>query len=301
MKTISIPFVGIEHFNEHPDLVIYMDEDIAIIDNLSNIIKTEEEYVKLDCMLIILCQEGSLKIHINGHRHLLQKDYCAILPSGTTLRRTASNQSYTLKIAAISRFFLNETVSSPQENWDILSYISDNPIFPVKQNSSYKMYLYKELLLTLIQEKQHRYSRKSRRYHFAGMFCELMATLHKMIPEHKSMEFNLKRSTTITRRFMDLVNADNGVHRSVNYYANQLCYTPKYMSSVIKQVTGKTPLQIIHEHSIKVIKHKLKHSSMSIKELTDFFEFPNTSFFGKFVKTHIGMPPQQYRLSKEED
>ena len=40
---------------------------------------------------------------------------------------------------------------------------------------------------------------------------------------------------------------------------------------------------------------------MSIKEITSLFDFPNASFFGKFVKAHTGMTPVEYRTSKEEE
>jgi YesN/AraC family two-component response regulator len=41
--------------------------------------------------------------------------------------------------------------------------------------------------------------------------------------------------------------------------------------------------------------------NMSIKEIADSLNFPNASFFGKFVKLHTGMTPIEYRLSKEEE
>ena len=41
--------------------------------------------------------------------------------------------------------------------------------------------------------------------------------------------------------------------------------------------------------------------STSVCEMADFFNFPNPSFFGKFVKGHIGMTPLQYRFSEEEN
>ena len=162
------------------------------------------------------------------------------------------------------------------------------------------MYLYKELLMTLIQEKPHVYSKQTRRHHFAGMFCEMMAALNKTIPNNKRLDLNRNRNSIITRDFIQLVNADDGSHRSVSYYANRLCYSAKYLSCVIKRTTGKNPLQIINEHTIKEIKFKLKHSDMSIKEIADFFNFPNPSFFGKFVKEHTGMTPLQYKTSEEE-
>ena len=164
---------------------------------------------------------------------------------------------------------------------------------------SYKMYLYKELMMTLVQEEPHVYSRQTRRFHLSGLFCEMMAELHKLIPNEERLEVNHNRSVFIARDFMEMVNADDGTHRSVAYYADRLCYSAKYLSTTIKQVTGKAPLQIINEHAIKEIKYKLKHSNMSMKEMADYFNFANPSFFGKFVKQHIGMPPLQYRNSND--
>ena len=132
------------------------------------------------------------------------------------------------------------------------------------------------------------------------MLCEMMANLNKMVPDEKRKDINHNRAIVITRSFLELVNVDDGSHRSVNYYADRLCYSPKYLSSIIKMVTGKTPLQIINENAIRQIKFKLRHSDISMKELADLFDFPNPSFFGKFVKIHIGMTPMQYRQSKEE-
>lgn len=301
MKQKKLPLIGIELFKQHPEHVAYMDDNIAIVDNLTEMIPTNEEVIKLDCFMIILCQEGSLALSINGQQLVLEKDYCALLPPRSILRKINIEQSYQIKIAVASHEFLREFLAMTKETWHIAHYLFNNPIHPVKPTNSYKMYLYKELLLTLFQEEPNVYSKQTRRFHFAGMFCEMMSVLNKAIPDHDRLEINRSRSSFIVRDFLELINADDGSHRSVAYYADRLCYSPKYLSSTIKQMTGKSPLQIINEHAIKQIKFKLKHSNMSMKELADEFDFKNPSFFGKFVKAHTGMSPLQYRFSDEEE
>lgn len=301
MKQKKLPLIGIELFKQHPEHVAYMDDNIAIVDNLTEMIPTNEEVIKLDCFMIILCQEGSLALSINGQQLVLEKDYCALLPPRSILRKINIEQSYQIKIAVASHEFLREFLAMTKETWHITHYLFNNPIHPVKPTNSYKMYLYKELLLTLFQEEPNVYSKQTRRFHFAGMFCEMMSVLNKAIPDHDRLEINRSRSSFIVRDFLELINADDGSHRSVAYYADRLCYSPKYLSSTIKQMTGKSPLQIINEHAIKQIKFKLKHSNMSMKELADEFDFKNPSFFGKFVKAHTGMSPLQYRFSDEEE
>lgn len=300
MKLEKIPLIGLERFKEHPEHITFIDENIAVIDSLTEMLPVDEKAVKLDCCMIVFCQEGNLSLNINGKQHQLQKDYCAILPPNTILRTTIANNRYVIRIAAASRTFLSEILSATKETWHIFHYLMENPIHPIHPAKSYKMYLYKELLITLIQEEPHIYSRQARRFHFAGLFCEMMALLNKMIPDSNRHRVSQSRATYIARDFLELVNADNGSHRSVTYYADLLCYSAKYLSSAIKEVTGKNPLQIINEHAVKEIKFKLKHTNKSMKELADEFDFTNPSFFGKFVKAHIGMSPLQYRLSDEE-
>ena len=237
---------------------------------------------------------------INGHQHLLQKDHCAILPPGTIIRPHLSNTSHTIKVVAIEQSFLADTLSLTKETWDVMHYLYKHPIFPINRTASYKMYLYKELLLTLIQEDPHAYSKQTRRHHLRGMLCEMFALLNQLVPEHIRKDINRTRSTYIVRNFIEMVNADDGSHRSVSYYADRLCYSAKYLSSIVKSITGESPLQIINKHAIQQIKYRLKHSSLSIKEIADSFDFVNPSFFGKFVKTHTGMSPQQYRTSDEK-
>ena len=128
----------------------------------------------------------------------------------------------------------------------------------------------------------------------------MLAKLFENIPLTSTPKILNDRSTQIFRRFVEKVTEDNGTHRSVAYYADQLCYSPKYLSTVIKIVCGKAPLALINEHAMEQIKVQLKHSDMSMKELADYFDFANPSFFGKFVKQHLGMSPMQYRALKEE-
>jgi AraC-like DNA-binding protein len=301
MKTNCIKIITLEDLKQYTDLVVYTSESVTILNDMNKIIHRNHHVAKLGCMMMVFCEEGETNIRINGNIHLLQKGNCAILTPGTIIQSYTNKHDFTSKIFAVSQRFLTETLSLKKETWNVLHYLYHHPIFPINRDTSYKMYLYKELGLALIQEKTHAYSQRTRSFHLAGMLCEMFAMINQLIPENKPNANQYNRGTLITRDFIELVNADNGTHRSVAYYADKLCYSPKYLSSVIKDTTGKTPMQFIQENTIKHIKYKLRHSSMSIKEIADSFNFPNASFFGKFVKLHTGMTPIEYRLSKEEE
>ena len=83
--------------------------------------------------------------------------------------------------------------------------------------------------------------------------------------------------------------------RSVSAFANMLHVTPKYLSKCVKEESGRSPLYHIHETTVNTIRQQLRYSNKTVKEISTELDFPNLSFFGKFVKQHLGMAPTEYR------
>lgn len=103
------------------------------------------------------------------------------------------------------------------------------------------------------------------------------------------------RQEYIFSRFMDLLSA-HAEERSVQFYASRLCLTSKYLSVIVKQVSGKTPTAWIKERVIQEIKYRLCHTQQSVKEISYTLNFPNASFFGKYFKRATGVSPFIYRI-----
>lgn len=295
MKTETIRTITIEDFKRDPHLIDYVDDNLIVLDNAESTFHLSHT-VKIDCFIIVFCIEGEVIFNINNKIHTLIGDHCAIIMPGTIFRHTFHSGEGIFRIVAISSEFLKEITSLRKETWDISLYVHHNPIFPITRNSSYKFYLYKELALTIINGKENVYSKEAKKHLFSAIFSEILGVLHQNIPEQENgPKFSNDRSMYIFRQFVEKVSEDDGTHRTVSYYANQLCYTAKHLSTVVKKISGKGPLTIINEHAMEQIKYQLKHSEMSIKEIAIHFDFVNPSFFGKFVKQHLGMSPLQYR------
>ena len=95
--------------------------------------------------------------------------------------------------------------------------------------------------------------------------------------------------------FLFLLSEDRCQHRSVSFYADKLCVSSKYLSHIVKKETGKTVSKWIKEQLTEQIRNLLLNTSLSCKEIAMRLGFPNTSFFGKFTKEHLGCSPMQYR------
>ena len=60
-------------------------------------------------------------------------------------------------------------------------------------------------------------------------------------------------------------------------------------------LVDRTAFDLINEAVLTDVRYQLKYSQKSIKEIADYLDFPNISFFGKFVRRHVGCSPKEYR------
>ncbi len=105
------------------------------------------------------------------------------------------------------------------------------------------------------------------------------------------------RSKVTFDKFMKLVSEYHTQHRNVGFYADKLCLTPKYLSKLIKNATGRSAPEWIDSYVILEAKNLLKYSGTTIKEIVYKLNFPNQSVFYKFFKARTGMTPTEYRNS----
>ena len=100
----------------------------------------------------------------------------------------------------------------------------------------------------------------------------------------------------IIDNFMRLVEESDGRIRRVDEFANQLNITPKYLSTILKEVMNRRPSTYILLYTLKAIERRLRFTDMTMQEIANDLKFPNASFFGKYCKEHLGMTPLEYRM-----
>jgi AraC family transcriptional regulator, transcriptional activator of pobA len=105
----------------------------------------------------------------------------------------------------------------------------------------------------------------------------------------------LSKNEHITDKFLKTVRDHYKKERRVEFYAEQMQFTPNYLSHVIKDVTGKTAGEWIDDYVILEAKALLKSTNMTIQQIAHELNFPSQSFFGKFFKRMVGIAPKYYR------
>lgn len=96
-------------------------------------------------------------------------------------------------------------------------------------------------------------------------------------------------------RFMKLVTEHHSQERGMQFYADKLCLTPKYLSKIVKEASGRSGPEWIDAFVILEAKNLLRYSDESIKEIAYKLHFPSASVFNKFFKANTGLVPSDYR------
>lgn len=103
------------------------------------------------------------------------------------------------------------------------------------------------------------------------------------------------RQNELLMQFTRLVSENYKEHRKVSFYADKMCLTPKYLSTIVYEAGGKYARDIIAEYVLCEAKRCLLNTTMTVQEISDYLHFSCQSFFGKYFREHTGVSPQVYR------
>jgi AraC-like DNA-binding protein/mannose-6-phosphate isomerase-like protein (cupin superfamily) len=99
----------------------------------------------------------------------------------------------------------------------------------------------------------------------------------------------------LVKRFYQLLEEKYQQNLTVTDYAGILAVTPNHLTQTLKQLSGKTSLEIIKSKQLLEIKRLLVHTSMGISEISNQLNFADQSYFTKFFKRETGVLPLAYR------
>lgn len=107
----------------------------------------------------------------------------------------------------------------------------------------------------------------------------------------------LPRALQILREFGNLLEKHANSHHDVSFYANKLCITPYYLSTITSEVMQDTPKGLIDKQIILEMKAILKTTNTPLKTIAEEMSFEDTSYMCRFFRRHTGFSPTEYRNS----
>jgi AraC family transcriptional activator of pobA len=87
----------------------------------------------------------------------------------------------------------------------------------------------------------------------------------------------------------------NGGLPTVNMMADRLFISPRYLSDLLKQETGKTAIELIHLFLITEAKNLLTGADLNVGEVAYQLGFENISYFSRLFKQETGISPMRFK------
>ena len=180
-----------------------------------------------------------------------------------------SDKRFKARILAFSSEFMRRLTLDTKRILQLFLQLADHPCIELRSAEGESLGDYIRLIDTELQEPELQFSR--------DIVSELIAaTIHKV-------------------GNLELLSDHYKKERSVNFYAHSLCITPKYLTTIIKCISGKPVSDWIDHFVLLEAQSLLKYTNMSVQEISYQLNFPNQSFFGCYFKRLTGMSPSQYK------
>lgn len=286
--------VNMDTINNNENLD-YIDGEIAIADNIKKLAHGGTDTIKLDMMVIITCVKGKLQMDINSNTYVIHQNDLLFCHPNILLNNYLPSSDFEGKMIGLSERVLQRLFHNNKDVWNKIFYISRNPIIHLEEDNLNIFNHFYELIKLKINQPPHLYRKEVIESILRGVLYEIYSDLDKFVPP--SEDNLIRQGDILFRKFIKLLDQNKGKERTVSYYAKELCVTPKYLSYACKATSKKTALKWIHDYTTENIRYQLKHSEKSIKEISDDLNFPSISFFGKYVRAHLGMSPREVRKS----
>jgi len=281
--------------------------EISFITSVSEFLSVNSSPVVLNgVMALLLCTDGYIEGEIDGEIHRLKKYDAFVLTQ--SLYGKISDVSPDFKAIAVTYdldYYFLHLDNMIDVNIQIQLAEYKNLSLPRKQFDELCIIL-KLMQKRIDYEENCDYSflppdrRQIRANIVKEMFtsainvlaCQLVETILVTLPPNPVRK---GRKDEIVKNFMQLVHNNYQTNRELKFYADKLYLSPKYLSSLVKQRTHRSPSEWIDKRVIAHAKQLLGYSDASVKQIASALHFPDQSFFGKYFKHRVGLSPKDYR------
>ena len=280
---------------DNKDKIHYSDGDIALLTDINDL--SEFNGIKSDSYLFLACRKGRLQIDINGNTHTIKEgERLTVLPLNF-IDNILMSVDADIVMLRLSGRIVSDLMREHIDKWNRMIYICKAYRMSTVKNLEDQMQFYYRLILSKTMNPSQGYHKEIVRSIIKAILLEMLSNMES--DQCQSVEGESKIQFQFNRFLQTLSNEDIK-HRSIDFYADKLCLSAKYLSVICTKVSGKSARQWIDEYTVEDIRYHLFNTDYSIKEIAYRLGFENLSFFGKYVKRHFGKSPSELRTARNK-
>ena len=252
---------------------------------------------KTDSMISLLVISGSVEIELNMERFKIETPGAVMIPFGSMITLYGDG-NIDISILAFAREFLH-TVNINFSAISLPNFIDKlSPAQKLTKSEADVMNHYYEILRINTRAKVNRQIESNIAASIlAAMVYQQVQFGYRRIDSVSATKGQRTGRNSYVRDFMKLVHVHYTRERGVRFYADKLCISPKYLSLLVKETTGKSAANWIDDFVLMEAKNLLRYSGKNVQQVAYALNFTNQSSFGKFFKHLTGQSPTEYQKS----
>lgn len=290
--------VDLSHFPSDSRFV-QIPGKLALADNLSddNIERTERDSpsfpVQLDMNVCFLCLSGEIELSIDLNKYTLRCGDAAMVLTGSFLRLISISDNARSAFIAINSDFL-KYVGSAKTVIEHVNRVKSMPVHHMEDDEMKECLMIYTEIKKKLSTPDYRFKEEVAKSYIQILLCNFFDRFEQQGDRADEPQPRSRKEELFTR-FIKLVKDCYLDNRAITFYADKLCVSPKYLSSVVHTISGKYATDWINQYVILEAKSMLRMEETSIKDVSNHLHFANQSFFAKFFKKHTGYTPKEYK------
>lgn len=286
--------------------VVKVDDKLLLIDNLNDgtefginknidfqrAMRDQDIPIKANFAMVLFCVEGEMRLQLNLRDITVKKNCILGVMPGSIGKLYFMSDNF--KSASI---FFSNTYKVTLDIRDITKsqyFVFNNPVVEIKKEKMNEFIGIYNAMHQKLSDEEFKYKLELSEAYLQVLKiywddCKDQYAIN--IPQGKQ-----GRAKVIFNAFLNEIILHFRKERSVAFYANKLFVSPKYLSRVIKEVSGRQPSDWIRELVVLEAKALLRTEQYSVQQISDQLNFSSPSFFGRYFREAVGCSPRKYRI-----
>lgn len=249
--------------------------------------------LRLKGLGLVVCQQGSFQFSLNQADFHAKAGDTLFIPEDAAFRILQESEDLEVYILVYQIEPIRDIIGNSVASMYMYSQLTPelSCVWPTGEESEFIKYM--SLLDNVLQMEENTFSLYEKKLLLLALTYRICSIYNRKLIS--AGEEAVGRKNEIFIRLIQLIEKYYMQERGVEFYADKLCLSPKYLSAVSKSICGYTVQELVFKAIIRKSISLLKNTQKDIQEISNEFGFPNASYFGTFFKKQMGMSPQQYR------
>jgi len=295
---MGVNSINEQDINRHLAVVpenIRIGDDFFLIDDFRIPPMMSEAYRVESLTTILFCMQGTAFLRVDMKEYDVKAPCMITLLYNKIIELKNVSDDFACKAIIASNRFFDSLFTNVAERQQLAAAVVGNPVLDIGEGARFVISEFFRMLKNSLAD--------------VGNPTRMEVAKHLMLACYFGFgnRFMIKperqvgsRQSELLEEFINLLEKHYKEHHDLEFYAEHMFITPKYLSSVIQKVSGRSASDWIKDVLVLEIKTQLNCTQKTVQQISDDLNFPSQSFLGKFFKRFSGMSPREYREKRNK-